>query len=358
NNFNIKLTEEAINLLKNDKNYNTILAWFFNEAPTSKISEQVVNDIISKYSIIIEGHNTTLDNILKNIHELSFQLELISREELEKDLAATTEQLDQIEREIKKYEIFLNLNLGISNIPTIKQDLLAILETRLTAFQDEIRRRGRVWEQYEKLEAYTENLIPFLRIAKFQEENETDEKEINFLEIKVRIELEEEIKNIKDQLEKKVEQFFYIDLINSIYNKIDPHPIFKNVDFKVNLDEDDPSLDIFVVDENPNKRLVPNLYFSTAQINILSLSIFLASALNSNTYNCIFIDDPIQSLDSINILSTIDLLRSIVVNYGRQIVLSTHDENFHKLLARKIPSEFFKSKFIELETFGKVKKDN
>lgn len=66
-------------------------------------------------------------------------------------------------------------------------------------------------------------------------------------------------------------------------------------------------------------------------------------------------DDPIQSMDSINILSTIDLLTSIVVNQQKQVILSTHDENFHNLLQKKIPSDLFKSKFMELETFGKVK---
>jgi exonuclease SbcC len=36
-----------------------------------------------------------------------------------------------------------------------------------------------------------------------------------------------------------------------------------------------------------------------------------------NSVDCIFIDDSIQSMDSINILSTIDLFRSIVVNMGK-----------------------------------------
>jgi exonuclease SbcC len=100
------------------------------------------------------------------------------------------------------------------------------------------------------------------------------------------------------------------------------------------------------------------LYFSTAQINILSLSIFLATALNSKEYQCIFIDDPIQSMDSINVLSTIDLLRSLVVNEGKQIILSTHDVNFHNLLKMKMPDDLFESKFLELESFGKVKQNN
>lgn len=59
-------------------------------------------------------------------------------------------------------------------------------------------------------------------------------------------------------------------------------------------------------------------------------------------------------MDSINILATIDLFRSLVVNHNKQIILSTHDKNFHELLKKKIPSEVFGSTFIKLETFGKA----
>lgn len=59
-------------------------------------------------------------------------------------------------------------------------------------------------------------------------------------------------------------------------------------------------------------------------------------------------------MDSINILSFIDLFRSIIVNLKKQIIVSTHEENFHSLLQKKIPENLFKSKFIEFETFGKL----
>lgn len=90
----------------------------------------------------------------------------------------------------------------------------------------------------------------------------------------------------------------------------------------------------------------PILYFSAAQTNILSLSVFLASALHAkddegNPVNVIMIDDPIQSMDSINILSTIDLLRSICLQFDKQVIISTHDENFFKLLQRKIQHKFW-----------------
>lgn len=52
---------------------------------------------------------------------------------------------------------------------------------------------------------------------------------------------------------------------------------------------------------------------------------------------CIFIDDPIQSMDSTNILSFRDLFRGITLLLGKQLIVSTHEENFHLLLQKKIP---------------------
>lgn len=118
-----------------------------------------------------------------------------------------------------------------------------------------------------------------------------------------------------------------------------------------------PKLNVCVsVNNNTYDFIIPNLYFSQAQLNFLSLCVFLAKALNAeddsgNSIDCIFVDDPIQSMDSINILSTIDLFRNIVVNEEKQIIFSTHDENVHNLLKKKMPPTLFKSKFMELESF-------
>jgi len=212
-------------------------------------------------------------------------------------------------------------------------------------------------EDLKRLEKLATNLIPFLQSENARMTKEEHEKELAFLKKNVTPLLVSEVRKTKKFLEREIKEFFYVELINEIYRKIDPHPDFKSVEFKADFDLENPSLDVFVKNSENEIILIPNLYFSTAQINILSLSIFLASALNSKEYDCIFIDDPIQSMDSINILSTIDLLRSIVVNQDKQIILSTHDHNFHNLLKRKLPSNMFKSKFMELESFGKVKDD-
>lgn len=162
---------------------------------------------------------------------------------------------------------------------------------------------------------------------------------------------------ILSQIKEKVDAFFFTDLINAIYKKIDPHPEFKEVEFLLDISiPDKPGLNI-VLKNDKGETSSPILYFSTAQMNILSLSVFLANALhatddNGNPIDVIMIDDPIQSMDSINILSTIDLLRSIIIRFDKQIIISTHDKNFFELLRRKIPYNVMGAKFIELQKFG------
>ena len=176
-------------------------------------------------------------------------------------------------------------------------------------------------------------------------------------------ELKSEKENLKTHLKGTIEAYFYTALINAIYEKIDPHPDYKEIEFECDFADNKPRLQIYTIslDESgmPFKS-VPSLYFSTAQVNILSLSIFLARALKTKddkgqSVDCIFIDDPIQSMDSINILSFIDLFRSLTLSLDKQLIVSTHEENFHLLLQKKIPPGLFKSTFIEFETFGKLK---
>jgi len=107
----------------------------------------------------------------------------------------------------------------------------------------------------------------------------------------------------------------------------------------------------------PPFRVQFSYYFSAAQMNILSLSVYLARALKNNKdrkLNTIFMDDPIQHLDSLNVLSFIDLMRIITVELDFQIIISTHNEAFFELMKKKLDSKYFNSKFIELESFGQI----
>ena len=168
----------------------------------------------------------------------------------------------------------------------------------------------------------------------------------------------DEKNKLQAYLEDFVKGFFQLDLINKLYNTIDPHPEYKQIDFVCDFKNKDPRLNVVMYSINEeHNTIVPNLYFSTAQINILSFCIFLAKALFAKTdsnedLGCVFIDDPIQALDDINVLSMIDLLRNVAFSLNRQVILTTHDRNFFELLKKKVPSDLFGSRFLELKQRG------
>lgn len=177
-------------------------------------------------------------------------------------------------------------------------------------------------------------------------------------EIQKRDLINHERTRLQNYLEDFVKGFFQLDIINKLYNTIDPHPEYKQIDFRCDFKNKDPRLNVVMYSvKEGHDTIVPNLYFSTAQINILSFCIFMAKALYAKTdknedLGCIFIDDPIQALDDINVLSMIDLLRNVAYSLNKQIILTTHDRNFFELLKKKVPADLFGSRFLELKQRG------
>ena len=355
----IELLNSEIKNLKNNKDYDKVVLWLIkNDQSVETIADFVKSKIQS-----VKGQSDELGDVLKilkkYLEELKEQLNKFDQEQLKKDFEEVEKKIQILESRITAYESHLKNNLQITANGLTSEALNRSFKTHESETRERLKKEEDYRIEINKLKGYSDNILPYLRSEKAKVDLENTEDEVTFLKDVVSQSLKTEIEKTKNHLDQKIKNFFYEDLINEIYGKIDPHPSFKYVKFIATFSNNAPSLDVYVTvrTENDDKdSLIPNLYFSTAQINILSLSIFLASALNSKTYDCIFIDDPIQSMDSINVLSTIDLLRSIVVNNKKQIILSTHDENFHNLLKMKIPTNLFKSKFLELESFGKLKK--
>jgi len=325
------------------------------------------NDIVAEFEKRQKDFQIKIDTVKEEIEKwgksiVEYQKALEKNEEV-----AVLSEIQQVEKKTESlnqknvsFEYFLKSELEIDFFNKTKHEIERLLEDTNSLYKREITQRENVIQSFEKTKEYKDSVLPFLKHEEFKRKEKTISEEKLFLEKEVYPKLEQERKSLSEYIDKQIESFFHGKLINSLYQKIDPHPIYKEIKFKCDFSTDKPRLNVFVIDTNGNTSIVPTLYFSTAQLNILSLSIFLAKALNvkdndGNSVDCIFIDDPIQSMDSINILSTIDLLRSISVNMGKQIVLATHDENFHNLLQKKIPSDRFRARYIELETFGKVK---
>ncbi|TVU78116.1 MULTISPECIES: AAA family ATPase [Pseudoalteromonas] len=204
------------------------------------------------------------------------------------------------------------------------------------------------------LEVYSK----YIKVINIDAQIKNEEEELSSISSVVSI-LNDDVSSINTRLKKKIDSYFYSELVNQIYSKIDPHPGFKKVVFECTFsDNDKPKLNVYLSNDESSALISPNIYLSSAQISVLSLSIFMARALNSEEYkgnavDCILIDDPVQSMDSINVLSVIDLFRNLAVMFNKQIIISTHDERFYNLFKAKAPRNI--SKFLELESHGKVK---
>ncbi|SDH03780.1 exonuclease SbcC [Pedobacter terrae] len=357
-----KLQEERTALL-DDASYTSILEYLnlrsvnIDSSVTLAEIQQLLNQAIEdlRKSLEDEQQQRVISNNLK------IQTSAFSVEALTSKITANKDRLSQLRQRISVYEEFLKNEFNFSTegqtFNSITEFTVRVREAQRKAISEsEI-----VISFFELLSKLKEEVIPYLRYQKAKSDEKTIKARIKFLNTILKTTLEAERDLVIAHIDKQINSFFFEDIINALYRKIDPHPDYKEIIFKCDFTDNNPQLNVCVTDEKKVTLQIPNLYFSTAQLNILSLSIFLAKALhaidldNKTPLECIFIDDPIQAMDSINILSTIDLLRSITVNFGRQIILSTHDANFHNLLMKKIPHKLFNSKFMELETFGKVK---
>ena len=71
-------------------------------------------------------------------------------------------------------------------------------------------------------------------------------------------------------------------------------------------------------------------------MNALAVSVFIALKLGlpRRPLDAVLLDDPLQSLDDVNLLGLVDLLRR--TKDQRQLIVSTHDPRFGKLLERKL----------------------
>lgn len=101
------------------------------------------------------------------------------------------------------------------------------------------------------------------------------------------------------------------------------------------------------------------LFFSSAQLNAVALSVFLGGALSASNpkIKTIFIDDPIGHFDDLNVLSFIDFIRTIISETDWQIIISTHEENFYEIMKVKLNPQYYNSRFLIFKDEGTVVED-
>lgn len=158
---------------------------------------------------------------------------------------------------------------------------------------------------------------------------------------------------VKKTFEKSLKAYFSQNIMNEIYQKIDPHDFMKNVDYHLSFNEkDEPQLYIVVNEQidGEAESYRPEWYFSTAQLNTVAFSSFFGRALSTKNlaFRTIFVDDPISHFDDMNVLGFSDMIRSIIESMDCQIIMSTHDRKIYNILRRKLDDQYYSSCFIDL----------
>ena len=140
------------------------------------------------------------------------------------------------------------------------------------------------------------------------------------------------------------------DILNDMFMYIEPHLKYDKITFKVDLNGNNKGIYIQTHSDENNESTTPIYYLSEAQINILSICIFLAN--HARTLDCginsIIIDDPVQSMDDLNSYALIDLCKLFTRRFKKQIIITTHNRSFFNLFKDKLPESRYSTKYITL----------
>lgn len=314
-----------------------------------------INDIFTTLNIELKTNEKDNEALHTRITELTsetckYKIDDLSIEinTVRVEMVIKTKTIDKYEKRYRKYVTVDNEQVQLNKLSEI------VVITKKTK---------------DKMEGQNKNISLIIENIGYITQNEARVDLIN--KKKVLIDKRTKIKGVVDklynhkvQLEEilndKVNLAFNSDCINSIYKRLEPHPNMNNIKFVPNFIDGKAMMNIYTYSDDDKENMkAPILYFSAAQVNILSLSIFLAKALQkSNGLDTIFMDEPVQHLDSINILSFVDLIRTVAFGkkFNKQIIISTSNSNFYNIIKRKLDPSYYNSKFIEFESYGKIHK--
>jgi DNA repair exonuclease SbcCD ATPase subunit len=125
-------------------------------------------------------------------------------------------------------------------------------------------------------------------------------------------------------------------LINELYARLDVHPYLRRFDFRSDRFYEAGRVRPWVYDDERKVSGNAAQVLSSAQLNALAVCLFLALNIGQRSSNLdiAVLDDPVQSMDDVNVLGLADTLRS--VRRHRQLIVSTHDPALADLLWRKL----------------------
>lgn len=322
--------------------------------------EVIVNDAF-KNNLVEFQNNEKIYQIItlqKNREEKKIQLEKllsVKKEELSFYTEMVNKNSAYIER--NKNDIDEFKNLYIDQIDTESIEFRKINNGKLEL-------EGLIGI-YKECNMLLDKIVTRISIANYNEIFDSRYSEIVELEKEIERysrglnEFEQIYEQMKKELENNINKMFGNESMNMIYKRIEPYKSFDKLDYEIKFNDDDkPELYVKGKNSKSGEEILPELFYSTAQLNIVALSVFLGKAISriDAEVKTIFIDDPIVSLDDLNALAFVDLIRTIIEKGEWQIIISTHNEALFRLFQRKISSEYYNSKFIKFVGKGMIER--
>jgi DNA repair protein SbcC/Rad50 len=325
---------------------------------------QTVSSYLKSFDISIDN-----ESMLEKERHLREELNLIEERKLKIQRSIQSIQANQTGKEL--YELQLTLQSLKDEYTKCKgfvekylakyKKSLNTNEVNESTFLKKINSIKKEIESANQLLSYFDNLHEKIQYTREVLENSSKVKEKNDLIVhleklnELELHVKKSLKDSQKIIIEKIKKAFNLNVINKIYSRIEPHPDLNFMEIVPVFIDDKPSLEIYAP-MGEERKDNPIIFFSSAQLDILSLSIFFAKALMEPEplLNTIFMDDPVHHMDSVNVLSFIDLLRTIALDFDRQLVITTHNESLFKLIQQKINPSYCNSKFIELDSHGRV----
>lgn len=316
-----------------------------------KAVDECIQLIVEHLNGMISCNKIMQEKVQANNRNLQEKMDGYNEFILEYNLSEKSlDEMQKVEKErIQKLRNTLTEKFGIeeNEIQFSKDDRIKIrplirriyLEKKAIGYLEDILAYRVEQENLELLEKYDE--------MSRSEDKLNEKKEMYDRALEFRNRSNEIAKDIqRTMMEKYIENN---DMIKVIYEFINPHPFFRDIKIEMGSNQETN-----IKSSQRNDIFLDHL-FSEAQMKVLSLSVFLGLNLSvqNNFFEQIYIDDPVQSMDDMNMVCFIDLLRAIKASQKvkKNFVIGTHDDNFSKLLKIK----FRHHSFIEyhMESYSK-----
>ncbi len=359
------------------KSWNDIEKW--KESLFSNIYNKELYEKIEEYLMVLEKQLKEVnyfEKIRKNIQ---------NNETIFKDIEVSINKYYEESKAEKKEIKILNFNKEISsdeeliNIDLL-EDVIAFWNGKVKINEIDndkfIELNTKYNDLFQKDYIFTENIIKELKEDEIKNNIDYFENELIKLKDNEKKILEKEIKILENEIEFYELRIKFLKFTNEEILDKYSKKLKNNIDVFKDKKIKSIALPFYIF----NQKIVKNFYWmrfyltkdsitwenwfknpmyslSSWQAEWLALSLMLSNNLSYQTkFKTLLIDDPIQSLDDLNILSFINLLRYQFPN--KQIIISTHDDWFSRFIRYKfwrlywdntqkninMKEEFFKNK--------------